>query len=70
VQLQQSLVPEGVANEEFPQDISAHHAGMTPLALACALNKLPSVKVEHQLQTPFFVASISVFFFKIIHTVG
>ena len=32
--------------EEFTEEISEQHAGMTPLALACALNKLPAVKVE------------------------
>jgi len=37
-----------VANEEFSEAISEQHAGMTPLALACALNKLPLVKVLHR----------------------
>ena len=34
-----------MANAEFTEEMSEKHAGMTPLALACALNKLPSVKV-------------------------
>ena len=46
-------MPEDVVNEEFTEEISEQHAGMTPLALACALNKLPSVKVSRRLQTPF-----------------
>jgi len=45
VQLERSLTAGDVANEEFPPEINEQHAGMTPLALACALNKLPSVKV-------------------------
>ena len=44
---------EDVVNEEFTEEISEQHAGMTPLALACALNKLPSVKVSRRLRTPF-----------------
>ena len=34
-----------MSNEEFSEEVSEQHAGMTPLALACALNKLRSVKV-------------------------
>jgi len=45
VQLERSLTAGDVANEEFLTEINEHHAGMTPLSLACALNKLPSVKV-------------------------
>ena len=50
MQLERSLVPGDVANDEFSDEISAQHAGMTPLALACALNKLPSVKVWRRTQ--------------------
>jgi len=52
MQLERSLVPGDVANDEFSDEISAQHAGMTPLALACALNKLPSVKVWRHTQMP------------------
>ena len=45
MQLERSLAAGDVANEEFSAEINEQHAGMTPLALACALNKLPSVKV-------------------------
>jgi len=45
VQLERSLVSGDVMNAEFSEEISKQHAGMTPLALASALNKLPSVKV-------------------------
>jgi len=46
VQLERSLAPGDVSNEEFTEEISDQHAGMTPLALASALNKLRSVKVS------------------------
>jgi len=49
MQLERSLVSDDVANEEFSSEISEQHAGMTPLALACALNELPSVKVWRRL---------------------
>jgi len=45
VQLERSLATGDVANEEFSEEASEQHVGMTPLALACALNKLTSVKV-------------------------
>ena len=48
-------MPEDVANQEFSEEINEQHAGMTPLALACALNKLRSVKVSLAQPVPFVV---------------
>ena len=36
-------------NEKFDASINAQHAGITPLALACALNKVEMVKVMSML---------------------
>jgi len=36
-------------NEKFAEDIDPQHAGMTPLALASALNRLQLVKVLYTL---------------------
>jgi len=44
-QLKQALEAGVNVNEKFSEDISTQHEGMTPLALASALNKVEAVKV-------------------------
>jgi hypothetical protein len=42
----QELLESGVdVNAKFEPEVSEHHAEMTPLALAAALNKVTAVKV-------------------------
>ena len=44
-QLKEACEADADVNEKFTEDIDPQHAGMTPLALASALNRVAHVKV-------------------------
>ena len=48
-QIRQALDAGVNVNEKFGEDAGEQHEGMTPLALAAALNKVETVKVSEEL---------------------